>query len=54
MRKKRGVLVIDDTTLDKPYAKKIELVRRHWSGKHRRVVSGINLRALCFGQTGRL
>jgi putative transposase len=38
-----GLLIIDDTTLDKPYAQKIELVRRHWSGKHHRVVSGINL-----------
>ena len=38
-----GVLVLDDTTLDKPYARKMELVTRHWSGKHRRVVSGINL-----------
>lgn len=41
-----GILVIDDSTLDKPYAKQIELVTRHWSGKHRRVVSGINLGTL--------
>jgi hypothetical protein len=39
----QGILVIDDSTLDKPYAKKIDLVVRHWSGKHHRVVSGINL-----------
>jgi putative transposase len=39
----KGILVIDDSTLDKPYAKKIDLVVRHWSGKHHRVVSGINL-----------
>jgi hypothetical protein len=39
----RGILVIDDSTLDKPYAKKMELVTRHWSGKHHAVVSGINL-----------
>jgi hypothetical protein len=39
----RGVLVVDDTTLDKPYARKIELVHRHWSGKHHAVVAGINL-----------
>ena len=32
-----GILVIDDSTLDKPYSQKIEL---HWSG---RVVNGINL-----------
>ena len=40
---KGGMLVIDDSTLDKHYARKIELVTRHWSGKHRRVVWGINL-----------
>lgn len=39
----RGLLVVDDTTLDKPYAREIALVHRHWSGKHRRVVAGINL-----------
>ena len=39
----RGLLVVDDTTLDKPYSKKVELVHRHWSGKHHRVVDGINL-----------
>jgi hypothetical protein len=41
--RERGVLVIDDTTLDKPYASKTGLVTRHWSGKHGRVVQGINL-----------
>jgi hypothetical protein len=39
----KGVLVVDDSTLDKPYAKAIELVGRHWSGKHHQVVQGINL-----------
>jgi putative transposase len=38
-----GVLVADDSTLDKPYAKHIDLVGRHWSGKHHAVVQGINL-----------
>lgn len=38
-----GVLVLDDSTLDKPYARKMDLVARHWSGKHKRVVNGINL-----------
>jgi hypothetical protein len=42
----RGLLVVDDTTLDKPYAQQIALVHRHWSGKHRHVVSGINLVSL--------
>lgn len=41
-----GVLVIDDSTLDKQYAQKIERVSRQWSGKHRRVVKGINLTTL--------
>lgn len=38
-----GILVVDDSTLDKPYAQKIDLVQRHWSGKHHAVVEGINL-----------
>ena len=38
-----GVLVIDDSTPAKLYARKIELVTRHWSGKYREVISGINL-----------
>lgn len=38
-----GLLILDDSTLDKFYAKKIELVTRHWSGKHKQVVRGINL-----------
>ena len=37
-----GFLIIDDTTLDKPYAKNMDLVYRQWSGKHHRVVNGIN------------
>jgi len=41
-----GVLVLDDSTLDKPYARAMDLVTRHWSGKHRRVVRGINLPTL--------
>ena len=38
-----GYLVVDDTTIDKPYGPHIELVTRHWSGKHRAVVEGLNL-----------
>ena len=41
-----SVLVIDDSTLDKPYASQMGLVTRHWSGKHGRVVQGINLISL--------
>lgn len=43
VKKFGGGLVIDDSTLDKPYARTIEPVTRHWSGKHREVVLGINL-----------
>jgi len=46
VKRKSGVLVIDDSTLDKPYASKMALVTRHWSGKHGRVVQGINLISL--------
>jgi putative transposase len=46
VQKHRGVLILDDSTLDKPYARKIELVGWHWSGKHRGVVRGINLLTL--------
>jgi hypothetical protein len=41
-----GILVLDDSTLDKPYAWKIDLVGWHWSGKHHRPVKGINLLTL--------
>ncbi len=47
---KGGLLVLDDSTLDKPYARNIELVSRHWSGKHHRVVSGINLLSMVWTQ----
>ena len=39
----KGILIADDSTLDKWYSRNIELVTRHWSGKHKQVVSGINL-----------
>jgi putative transposase len=39
----KGLLIIDDTTLDKPYASQMGLVTRHWSGKQHQVVQGINL-----------
>lgn len=42
----KGCLVLDDSTLDKPYSQHIELVTRHWSGKHKSVVMGINLLTL--------
>ena len=40
---KIGLLIIDDTTLDKPYSKHMDLVYRQWSGKHHQIVNGINL-----------
>ena len=49
-----GVLVIDDSTLDKPRAKHIELVSRHWSGNHHAVVSGINPVTLLWSDGDRL
>jgi hypothetical protein len=41
-----GILVLDDSTLDKPYARKMGLVTWHWSGNHHGVVKGINLLTL--------
>lgn len=38
-----GVLVVDDSTLDKPRAEHTALVAHHWSGNHHAVVRGINL-----------
>jgi putative transposase len=38
-----GVLVVDDSVLDKFYARHMGLVGRFWSGKHKRVVQGIDL-----------
>ena len=34
--RQRGLLVLDDTTLDKPYAKQMERVTFHWSAKQRK------------------
>ncbi|MFS8839594.1 transposase [Synechococcus sp. R6-5] len=48
--RQRGLLVLDDTTLDKPYARQMELVTFHWSGKQRRVVQGIALMTLLWTQ----
>ena len=38
-----GMLVLDDSTLEKPYSERNALVYRHWSGKQKEVVGGINL-----------
>jgi len=34
INKQGGFLIVDDSTLDKPYCEKIDLVTYHWSGKH--------------------
>lgn len=49
-----GVFVLDDSTLDKPYAKQMALVTRHWSGKHHKVVSGINLQSLVWSDASKI
>ncbi len=43
---RQGLLILDDTTLDKPYARRMGLVTYHWSGKHQGVVKGIALLTL--------
>jgi putative transposase len=53
VRRDDGVLIADDSTLDKPYARYIELVTRHWSGKHHAVVLGINLVSLLWADGDR-
>jgi putative transposase len=41
--KSGGILMLDDAVLDKFYARHMGLVGRFYSGKHKRVVQGINL-----------
>lgn len=43
VRRADSILIVDDTVLDKPYARKMGLVGQFWSGKHQRVLRGINL-----------
>ena len=40
---KGGTVSVDDSVLDKPYSHLMALVGYFWSGKHHRVVKGINL-----------
>jgi putative transposase len=49
-----GVLVLDDTVLDKPCARHIDLVGRHFSGKHHAVVQGIDLVSLVWTDGDRI
>lgn len=41
-----GILVLDDSTLEKPYSPFNAVLYRHWSGKRKEVVVGINLLTL--------
>ena len=43
---RKGLLILDDTTLDQPYARRMDRVTYHWSGKHQGVVKGIALLTL--------
>ncbi|MDP2901870.1 MAG: IS701 family transposase, partial [Methylovulum sp.] len=43
-----GTPDVDDSTLDKPYSQHKELVGHFWSGKHHRVVKGLNLGAFIY------
>lgn len=46
-----GTLSVDDSVLDKPYSYSVALVGHFWSGKHHRVVKGINLITLYYTDT---
>jgi putative transposase len=52
VRRAAGVLVLDDTVPDKPYAHKMGLVGPFRSGKHQRVLRGINLVTLAWTDGG--
>ena len=43
VRKETGYLIFDDTVLDKPYAREMPLVKTQYSGKHHRLVKGIDV-----------
>ena len=43
-----GTLNVDDSVLDKPYSHYMERVAYVWSGKHHRVVKGLNLITLYY------
>ena len=49
-----GTLSVDDSVIDKPYTNpnKTKLVDYFWSGKHKRVVKGINLITLYYTDIG--
>ena len=43
-----GTLNVDDTTLDKPYSQRMDLVGHFWSGKHHKTVKGLSLITLYY------
>jgi len=46
VRKKSGYLIADDTVLDKPFGRDIEIAKWQYSGTHHRVVHGIGVETL--------
>jgi putative transposase len=46
VRLNEWLLILDDSVLDKPFAQHMDLVGRFWSGRHKRVVKGIDLVSL--------
>jgi putative transposase len=54
IRKDRGVIVLDDSTLDKPYSQKTDLVSYNWSGKHHKTVKGVNLQTLLWSDGNKI
>src|SRR6266496_1248334 len=50
---KGGYLVIDDSVIDKWYAKEIPLVQRQYSGTHHRLVDGIGVVSLLWTKSVR-
>lgn len=47
-----GVLILDDTVLDKPWSRKNVLVHRLWSNVEKRIVRGMGLTTLLWTTTG--
>ena len=49
--KSSGVLILDDSVLDHPHAKKMSLAKWQYSGTHHDVVFGIGLTTLLWSNT---
>ena len=47
--KEEAYLIMEDSVIEKPYSKKIELVKRQWSGNVHGVVKGIRIVNLVYG-----